>query len=230
MYSLPTDLFDLAVDSATHIDPNDFAGFSGVNIVLDLVDSPSIEIDMASLANLTFFEVLCSDPTKRYQLPLPHIDSFGDIIQVNLCTLASVNEERGFAVLYKERDQVKSLRVLPLIAKFHDVLPKLFHWSLRSAAPVKMAAYRKPMEALPDVAVAEALQSAPQDTLAVAVPADGRLRARLPAVEVQRRKAHDIAREHVAARERCRILERVAVKDPFVQVGDRLRASRARAG
>ena len=57
-----------------------------------------------------------------------------------------------------------------------------------------------------------------------------RERARLPAVEVQRRKAHDIAREHVAARERCRILERVAVKDPFVQVGDRLRASRARAG
>ena len=128
VFSLPTDIFDLATSVSAAIGNQ---ACDKLSEFVDFATASIVEFDFRDVGNVVFFNVVNAHPERRSLVPIQYIDRRTDEICVSKCTVvASILEARTVVVSVDEL--LVTLRVSVLVALASRVLPCLFKWAVKS--------------------------------------------------------------------------------------------------
>jgi hypothetical protein len=95
---------------------------------------------IGNVRGVCFFEVVNATPESRSLVGVPHLTSFRDCVNVNICTVFRYEAAAGTVMLFKGRNRHQTIRLLPIVASLETVYPEFFLWSVLKQKPIQMAA------------------------------------------------------------------------------------------
>jgi len=135
-YSLPSYLFDSAAQAIDH-QASERLLRTGCDPVAEarlVCALDPLPVDMASLAQTSFFVVKACAPEKRTHVPLCHLDVSRTTVHVGKCR-ACANADTGEVDVELESAALTVLDTLSLSYNMLDVLQTLHHWKRREFVP-----------------------------------------------------------------------------------------------
>ena len=132
IHSLPTRLFQQAFNAVDGSLRVDLASVNPWSVAVAVMSSPRIAFDMASVGDVTFFQTINANPERRHNVPLHHISTYNDIVNVCIRTVTDHHVPTRKVKLLSDSRTVAALRVTELARNIDDVLRSLYVWTIDS--------------------------------------------------------------------------------------------------